>query len=207
MQWKKMLFALIIGIILFITDMMFGWMSFSLGGIWTLFLIVFIVGILAGDMSGGFVAGILTELLGVGLLAIFPEIFFPEITISATDILSRMWLVMALSLSYSMRFPDAPVPWIETLVIIILLIALAPIVYAMALLFGPLGGLIGGFIYRRIFKSEGVPVRASGQRPQPSAPPAPQEEPMGYSSSLEAEAAPQKGPEEDPSVSDVEPQE
>jgi hypothetical protein len=30
---------------------------------------------------------------------------------------------------------------------------------------------------------------------------------MGYSSSLEAEAAPQKGPEEDPSVSDVEPQE
>ncbi len=201
MQRKKMLFAMIIGITLFITDMMVGWMSFSLGGIWTLFLIVFIVGILAGDMSGGFVAGILTELLGVGLLAIFPEIFFPEITISATDILSRMWLVMALSLSYRMRFPDAPVPWIETLVIIILLIALAPIVYAMALLFGPLGGLIGGFIYRRIFRPEGTPVRASTQAPQTSAPQPPQDEPVDDASLPETDS------DDEPSAPDLEPSE
>ncbi|MBY8998961.1 MAG: hypothetical protein KGD60_14635 [Candidatus Thorarchaeota archaeon] len=181
MQLKKMLFAILIGIILFITDMLFGWMSFYVGGIWTLFLIVFIVGILAGDISGGFVAGFLTMLLGVGLLAIFPEILVPGVTVGG-DILGRMWLVMAISLSYSMRFPEAPVPWIETLVIVILLIALAPIVYAMALIFGPLGGLIGRFIYPRIFKPEGAPLRATAQVPQPappaSEPPAPQEAPQ-----------------------------
>ena len=180
MQLKKMLFALIIGIILFISDMMFGWMSVFIGGIWTLFLIVFIVGIIAGDMSGGFLAGFLTMLLGVLLLAIFPQILVPGVTVGG-DILGRMWIVMALSLSYSMRFPEAPVPWIEGLVIVILLIALAPLVYAMALLFGPLGGLIGGFIYRRIFKPEGAPVRATAQAPQPAPPapepPAPQEAP------------------------------
>ena len=80
---------------------------------------------------------------------------------------------MALSLSFSTRFPDAPVPWVETLVIVVILILLAPIVYGMALIFGPIGGLIGRFIYPRIFKPEGAPVRATAQEPQP-APPAPE---------------------------------
>ncbi|MHA2234020.1 MAG: hypothetical protein ACXABH_01640 [Candidatus Thorarchaeota archaeon] len=172
MQWKKMLFATIIGIILFITDMNFGWMSSLLGGVWTVFIIVFIVGILAGDISGGFVAGFLTLFLGVGILAVIPGLLNPEFGIAATDILSRMWLIMGLSLSYSARFPDAPVPWVETLVIVILLILLAPFVFAFALLFGPIGGLFGRFIYPRIFKPEGAPVRASVQAPQQAPPPA-----------------------------------
>ena len=173
MQWKKVLFATIIGIILYIAEFNFGWMSFALGGLWAVFIIVLIVGILAGDISGGFVAGLLTLLLGVGILAVIPALVNPEFGIAATDILSRMWLVMALSLSFSTRFPDAPVPWVETLVIVVILILLAPIVYGMALIFGPIGGLIGRFIYPRIFKPEGAPVRATAQEPQP-APPAPE---------------------------------
>ena len=100
MQWKKILFATIVGIILFITEFNFGWMSFALGGLWAVFIIVFIVGILAGDISGGFVAGLLTLLLGVGILAVIPALLNPEFGIAATDILSRMWLIMALSLSF-----------------------------------------------------------------------------------------------------------
>jgi len=173
MQWKKVLFATIIGIILFITEFNFGWMSFALGGLWAVFIIVFIVGILAGDISGGFVAGLLTLLLGVGILAVIPALVNPEYGVAATDILSRMWIIMALSLSYSTRFPDAPVPWVETLVIVIILILLAPLVYGIALLFGPLGGGIGRIIYPRIFKPEGAPVRATAPTPQ-SAPPAPE---------------------------------
>ena len=173
MQWKKILFAIIIGLILYITEFNFGWMSFAFGGLWAVFIIVFIVGILAGDISGGFVAGLLTLLLGVGILAVIPVLVNPEFGIAATDILSRMWLVMALSLSFSTRFPDAPVPWVETLVIVIILILLAPLVYGIALLFGPLGGGIGRIIYPRIFKPEGAPVRATAPTPQ-SAPPAPE---------------------------------
>ena len=173
MQWKKILFATIVGIILFITDLMLGWISFSLGGIPTIFLLIFIVGILAGDISGGFVAGVLTELLGVGIVALAPEILFPGVTISATDFLGRMWLIMALSLSYNVRFPDTPIPWLVGIVMIALLVLLAPFVFAFALIFGPLGGLIGRFIYPRIFKPEGAPVRASVPTPQP-APPAPE---------------------------------
>jgi hypothetical protein len=173
MQWKKMLLAIIIGIVLLITDIRFGWMSVHVSGIWTLFIIIFVVGLLAGDISGGFVGALLTELLGVGIMAIIPGILFPEVSITATDILSRMWLVMALSLSYSMRFPDAPVPWIEGLVIIILLVALAPLVYLMALFFGLIGGLLGRFIHPLVFKSKESPAPVASQQTQ-QAPPAPE---------------------------------
>jgi hypothetical protein len=190
MQPKKVLFAIIIGLILFLTDMRFGWMSFVLGGVWTLFVIVLIVGILAGDISGGFVAAFLTELIGVVILALIPEVFFPFITITATDFLVRMWLVMSLSISYHTRFPDEPIPWIEELVIIVLLILLSPLVYAMSLLFALIGGLIGRLIHPRVFKPKGAPVRVPAQQPQPSVQPPPQPE-----------------PEEEPSTSDFEPSE
>ncbi len=196
MQLKKVLLAVIIGIILFITDMLYGWISVSLGGVWTLFIIILIVGILAGDISGGFTAGLLTELIGVGLLAISPEIFFPEVTITATDIFSRMWLVMSLSISYHMRFPDAPIPWIEGIVIIALLVVLAPFVYAMALFFGFLGGVIGRLIHPRIFKPKEAPVRAPSQAQAPSAPPPPKE-PVEDTYVPEAQPAPEEEPEEE----------
>ena len=190
MQWKKILFAVVIGLILFFTEMLYGWISASLGGIWALFIIVLIVGILAGDISGGFIAGLLTELIGVGTIAIIPGFFFPEITITADNILGLMWLVMSLSISHSLRFPDEPVPWIEAIVLVVLLVLIAPVVYAMSLLFALIGGLIGRSLYPRVFKPKGAPTPSPSQEPQPSVSPPPQPE-----------------PEEEPSTSDSEPSE
>jgi len=204
MQWKKALIAIIVGTILFMSDILVGWMSVNISGIWTIFIVMFIVGIIAGDISGGFVAAFLTELLSVLLLALIPQILVPGATITATDLFSMMWLVMGLSLSYHLRFPDEPVPWIESLVIIALLIILAPFVYAMALFFGPLGGLVGRFIHPRIFKPEGAPVRAMAQEPRPSAPPPPQEKPLDDTSFPETKSDWQEEPEEEPSGTDSE---
>ncbi len=180
MQWKKVLFATIVGIILLIVDIKTGFIAFSLGGLPSIFLIVFIVGILAGDISGGFVAGILTELLGVGLLAVIPQILIPEATsVVATDILSRMWVIMGISVAASTTYGTESVPWLVGLILSLFLVLLAPFIFGFALLFGPIGGLIGRFIYPRIFKPEGAPVRASAQVPQPTPPmpepPAPEE--------------------------------
>ncbi|MFX1604847.1 MAG: hypothetical protein ACFFDD_02965 [Promethearchaeota archaeon] len=204
MQLKKVLFAIIIGLILFITDMLYGWISVALGGIWTLFILVLIVGILAGDISGGFIAGLLTEIIGVGLLAMSPAIFFPEVTITATDIFGRMWLVMSLSISYRMRFPDAPIPWIEGIAIIVLLVVLAPLVYAMSLFFALFGGLIGRFIHPRVFKPKEAPAPVPSQEPRPSVPPPSQEEPMEDTSLPEEESAFEEEPEEGSYTSDLE---
>ncbi|MFW9767347.1 MAG: hypothetical protein ACFFF9_08220 [Candidatus Thorarchaeota archaeon] len=179
MQWKKVLIAIIVGIILWMSDILYGWMSVNISGIWTIFIVMFIVGIISGDISGGFVAAFLTELLSILLLVLFPQILVPGATITASDLFGMMWLVMGLSLSYSLRFPDEPVPWIEGLVIIALLIILAPFVYAMALFFGLLGGIFGRFIHPRVFKPKGastpIPSQQPQQAPPPPQPPAPDE--------------------------------
>ncbi len=207
MQWKKILFATIVGIILFIVDIKTGFIAFSLGGIPSIFLIVFIVGILAGDVSGGFVAGILTELLGTLLPAVIPQILIPEYTFTETEILFRMWIIMAISVSYSTTFGTEPVPWLVGIVLVALLVLLAPFVFAFALIFGPLGGIIGRFIYPRIFKAEPAPARVPSQEPQPSAPLPPQEEPMEDTLVPEEEPVFEEEPEEEPSPSDLEPSE
>ena len=199
MQWKKVLFATIVGIILFIVDIKTGIISLSLGGLPSIFIIVFIVGILAGDISGGFVAGILTELLGVGLVAVIPQILIPEYVFTATDILSRMWIIMGISVSYGTTFGTEPVPWLVGIILVAFLILLAPFIFAFALLFGPIGGLIGRFIYPRIFKPEGAPVRAAAQEPVPAPPapepPAPQEAPQEEVVVEEPEDSPDLEPE------------
>lgn len=190
MHWKKILIAVIVGIILFMSDIVYGWLSVNISGIFTIFIVTFIVGIIAGDISGGFVGAFLTELLSVLLLVLFPQILVPGVTITATDLFGMMWLVMGLSLSYRLRFPDEPVPWIEGLVIIVLLVVLAPFVYAMALFFGLLGGVIGRFIQPRIFGKQAAPVSVPSQQPPPT-PPAP--EPAAMEDSPPADA-----PEEEP---------
>ena len=177
MQWKKVLIAIIVGMALFMSDILYGWMSVNISGIWTIFIVTFIVGIIAGDISGGFVAAFLTELLSILLLVLFPQILVPGATITASDLFGMMWLVMGLSLSYSLRFPDEPVPWIEGILIIALLIILAPFVYAMALFFGLLGGLFGRVIHPRSFKPKAVPLSVPSQEPRP-APPAPEPPPQ-----------------------------
>lgn len=187
MHWKKILFATIVGIILFIADIKTGFIAFSLGGIPSIFVIVFVVGILAGDGGSGFVSGFLTELLGVGLLATIPQILIPEFTFAAQDVFTRMLVIMALSVSYSTSYGTEPVPWFVGIVIVAILVLVAPFVFAFALLFGPIGGLIGKPIHSRIFKTKPGPVSVPSQEPQPSAPPPTQEKPMEDTSASEEE--------------------
>ena len=202
MQWKKILFSTIIGIILFIADLKTGFIAFSLGGIPSIFLILFVVGILAGDASSGFAAAILTVLLGVGLPAVIPQILIPEYTFSTTHVLSRMWIIMGISVAYSTTFGSEPVPWLVGIVLIALLIIFAPFVFEFGLLFGLMGGLIGKPIHSRIFKTEAAPYRAPPQQPPPPVAPPPQDEPMEEPSAFEDEEPEEEEFEED--LSDLE---
>ncbi|MGY5863664.1 MAG: hypothetical protein RTV41_03620 [Candidatus Thorarchaeota archaeon] len=199
MHKLKVLFATIVGMILFIADIKTGFIAFSLGGIPSIFLILLIVGILAGDISGGFVSGILTELLGVGLLAVIPQILIPEATFTTTNILARMWIIMGISVASSTTYGMDPVPWIVGIILLAILILLAPLVFAFALIFGALGGVFGRVIHPRIFKPEGTPVRAAAQEPVPAPPapepPAPQEAPQEEVVVEEPEDSPDLEPE------------
>ncbi len=196
MQNRKIAIATIIGIILFITDLKYGWIAYPLSGIPSIFLIVFIVGIIAGDGGSGFVSGILAEVLGVLIVALLPEILSPEFTISGADVFSRMWAIMILSVSYSVRFESEPI--IVIFLWLILLVWIAPLIFGMAILFGPLGGFIGSFIYSRVSRSEATPARVPSPQPQLATPPPLKEEPIKDTSFPDVETSPEDVSDEEP---------
>jgi hypothetical protein len=176
MQNRKVALATIVGIVLFIADINTGFISLTLG-IPSIFLIVFVVGIIAGDGVSGFIAGILTEGLSITLLAAIPQILMPEYSFESDNILTRMIVIMMISVAYGTHLATDPIPWVVAPIIILLLLIIAPMFFAIALLFGPLGGLVGKAIYSRLLgpsePDQGIrePPYDSGLAPEPSEPP------------------------------------
>ncbi|MFW9838334.1 MAG: hypothetical protein ACFFE7_12495 [Candidatus Thorarchaeota archaeon] len=160
MHRLKVLIATIVGLFLFITDVVTGWMGLTLG-FPAVFIIVFIVGIIAGDGVSGFVAGLLTEFLGVFLLAAVPQILMPGYEFASDNILVCMFVIMLISVAYGTRLATEPMPLIEGLVSLLVLIIITPFVFLFALILGPIGGLGGKAIYSRF--SETTPEREKKQ--------------------------------------------
>ena len=159
-----------------------GLISFSLFGIPSIFLIVFIAGIIGGDAASGFVSGLITELGGVFLLALIPEILLPAHEITTTDIFLRMLIIMAMSVGYATSYATEQIPLIIAPLIIALLVLFSPLIFGMALLFGLLGGLIGKPIYSRGSKPKAAKRReppVSGGPPVTGGPPATGAPPAG----------------------------
>jgi len=143
MRQKEVLVASIVGIAMFITDLKFSWLSMYLGTIPGLFVIAFVVGVLATDISGGLLSAF-TALLG-GLLVsvvffqyLYPELWSPEATMSGLF----MFVVL-----YSIRnlLPDREVSLVEAITMILVLIIVAPIMYAISIGIGAIGGIVGRF--------------------------------------------------------------
>ena len=143
MRQKEVLVASIVGIAMFITDMKFSWLSMYLGTIPGLFVIAFVVGVLATDISGGLLSAFISLVGGVTVSAVFfqylyPELWSPEATLSG----GLMFIVL-----YSIRnmLPDREVSWVEAITMIVILIVVAPIMYAISIGIGAIGGVVGRF--------------------------------------------------------------
>jgi len=79
MRQKEVLVASIVGIAMFITDLKFSWLSMYLGTIPGLFVIAFIVGVLATDIGGGLLSAFVALVGGVVLSVAFFQYLYPEL--------------------------------------------------------------------------------------------------------------------------------
>ena len=71
---RMMLIAIIVGITLFVSDLVFGWMTFLSGPIPVIFVMTIIVGIIAGQVGDAVKATFLTWLLGILLSSLLAPI-------------------------------------------------------------------------------------------------------------------------------------
>ena len=169
MRQKEVLVASIVGIAMFITDMKFNWLSMYLGTIPGLFVIAFVVGVLATDISGGLLSAFISLVGGVAVSGVFfqylyPELWSPEATLSG----GFMFIVL-----YSIRnlYPDREMSLVEALTMIVVLIVVAPIMYAISIGIGAIGGIVGRF-GRKIVEERYF------EKPMPSTAPPTSKEPV-----------------------------
>lgn len=171
-----MLWAIIIGFVMIVTDMKFGWMSLFLGGISSTLIVALVVGVIAGKFKDGIIAMLGTlvmSIIGITLLMpyLYPEwldAFAPIFIL--IDILKVSFVIVQQSLTLG----SSGTPWylvgeyfpgeigFGTVI-------LTPFIFGLGLF---LGG-VGGYIMTRV-SSKTSTQELGPKTPQPDAPPADQ---------------------------------
>jgi hypothetical protein len=143
MRQKEVLVASIVGMAMFITDLKFSWLSMYLGTIPGLFVIAFVVGVLATDISGGLLSAFVALVGGVILSVAFFEYLYPELWNPETTLLGLLLFVPM----YSLRnmFPDEDMSLAEALTMLVLLLVVTPVMYVISIGMGAIGGIVGRF--------------------------------------------------------------
>jgi len=176
MRQKEVLVASIVGIAMFITDLKFSWLSMYLGTIPGLFVIAFVVGVLATDIGGGLLSAFVALVGGVIVSVAFFQYLYPELwSPEATLLVLLMFVPM-----YSLRnmFPDEEMSLVEAITMLVVLLIVTPIMYAISIGIGAIGGIVGRF-GRRIVEERFV------EKPIPSTKPPISEEPAEVASTEE----------------------
>ncbi len=150
MRQKEVLVASIVGIAMFITDLKFSWLSMYLGTIPGLFVIAFVVGVLATDIGGGLLSAFVALVGGVVISVAFFQYLYPELWSPETTLLGLLLFVPM----YSLRnmFPDEEMSLVEAITMVVVLLVVTPIMYAISIGIGAIGGVVGRLLRERIIE-------------------------------------------------------
>jgi hypothetical protein len=150
MRQKEVLVASIVGIAMFITDLKFSWLSMYLGTIPGLFVIAFVVGMLATDIGGGLLSAFVALVGGVVVSVAFFQYLYPELWNPETTLLGILLFVPM----YSLRnmFPEEEMSLVEAITMVFILLIVTPVMYAISIGIGAIGGIAGRLLRERIIE-------------------------------------------------------
>jgi len=151
---REFLIATLVGVLIYITDLTFGWLTFLTGPFPVIFVMAIIIGLIAGTVGDALKATFLTWLLGIllgCLLApiIFAEFWSEEGFLPMLPIIVAMWSVRGMFIDW--QFEGT---WFEaiavTAVMAIVWLVITPILYLMSFLVAAICGFIGRRVHERI---------------------------------------------------------
>jgi hypothetical protein len=142
----KPILAIIIGIVLFISDLVFGWLTAISGPVPVIFIIAIIIGIVAGGVGYALLCTLISWILGllIGTLIapyVLVEIISPSDTFLSIFLKVLIWSIRGLfAFTYEGNLVEIIVVNFLTLVVMLII---APVVYVFSFIFSALGGFIG----------------------------------------------------------------
>ncbi|MHA2162585.1 MAG: hypothetical protein ACXAEB_11840 [Candidatus Thorarchaeota archaeon] len=138
--------AIVVGVFLFLSDLIFGWMTFFTGRIPVIFIMAIIIGIIAGEVGDGAVSTLLAWLIGILVATLLTPIILAEFWEPDSSLITMPITIAIWSLRGTFAF-EYEGSWIggialAALVLFVAIIA-TPIYYVFSLIIGGIGGYIG----------------------------------------------------------------
>lgn len=152
---RELLLAVIVGIVLFLSDFTTSWLTSLSAHIPVIFIMAIIIGIIAGKHTDGLFATGLTWVISIPLGMLITPLVYSEYVSQDTTLFGLFLFVPIWTLRGTFNFQlegNVIEALVTGLVLLMIIILLAPAIYVTSLIFGLLGGWIGhvlrGFIHR-----------------------------------------------------------
>ncbi|MHA1289491.1 MAG: hypothetical protein ACTSPB_19045 [Candidatus Thorarchaeota archaeon] len=145
--------AIIVGLTVFLTDFVFGWLTFLSGPIPVIFIMAIIIGLVAGTHPGAVFATLITWIGGILIGILIAPIVFADIMNPDQTLLGLFLFVFIYPLRgfYTLSYEGNIVEVLVVgLVYLIMMLIVTPVLYLISFAFAPIGVVIGKFIRRRV---------------------------------------------------------
>ena len=149
----EFLLSIVVGLGLFLTDFIFGWLTFLCGSVPVIFIIALIIGLIAGSHSGGIFATMITWIGGISIGILITPIVFADLMTPETNILGLFLFVFIYSVRgvYDLSFEGNIIEvFVVGIGMLIVVLVLTPVLYLFSFAFAPVGVVIGNFIRKRV---------------------------------------------------------
>ncbi|MGY5854901.1 MAG: hypothetical protein RTU92_15135 [Candidatus Thorarchaeota archaeon] len=151
---RELLIAILVGVILFISDLVLGWMTFLTGPFPVIFVITIIVAIIAGRVGDAIWATFFTWLIGILIGCLFAPIIFAEFWtgegfLPLLPLIIMMWSTRGLIIDYQFEGSIFEAMAVAAGLTIIWLV-LTPMLYLMSFAVAAISGFIGKKVHERL---------------------------------------------------------
>jgi len=185
----EFLLAIIVGLAVFLTDFIFGWLTFLSGPIPVIFIIAIIIGLVAGTHPGAVFFFFFTWIGGILIGVLIAPIVFVDVINPDQTLLGLVLFVFVYPLRgfYTLSYEGNIVEvLVMGIVYLILMLIVTPVLYLISFAFAPIGVVIGKFIRRRVGGRSVDPSPVVQETPVIQSTPV-VEEPVEVEESIEAE--------------------
>lgn len=149
----EFLLAIIVGLAIFLTDFIFGWLTFLCGSIPVIFVIAIIIGLVAGNHASAIFATLITWIGGIGIAVLITPLVFADTMNPEQTFIGLFLFVFIYSVRgvYDFTFEGTIIEGIVVgLGMLIVVLVVTPVLYLFSFAFAPIGVVIGKFIRRRV---------------------------------------------------------
>ena len=149
----EFLLSIVVGLTIFLTDLIFGWLTFLSGPIPVIFIIAIIIGIIAGTHGGAVGATMITWIGGIVIGILIAPIVFAGTLNPNQTLLGLFLFVFIYSVRgfYSFTYEGNIIEVLVVgLIYFLVMLIITPILYLISFAFAPIGVVIGKFIRKRV---------------------------------------------------------